>query len=66
MPWKEPLGRKEPSPIWYRECLCSSEGSALVSRLFPLTDDEDLGPITFPFSTWLPGNPELWFLINQP
>lgn len=37
-------------------------GSALLSPPYPVRDNEDLGPITFSFSAWLPGNPALRFL----
>lgn len=53
---RELSGRKEP-PSGTGGCPALSTVSS---------NNEDSEPITFPFSTWLPGNPELWFLINQP
>ena len=54
---QELIGRKEPPRLVL--------GSILLSPPILATENEDLGPITFPFPMGLPRNPELWFLINQ-
>lgn len=47
---------------WYQGTIC--EGRVALASNTVSTDSEF--SIPFPFLTWLPGNPELWFQIHQP